>query len=193
MSARLALFATVMTGALLAARPAPAAKPAIEPPAPEQFAGVLTNLENGRTLPLVVHVDSYTPARELRTLSLLLKKRGQDAMEAALFKMKPRGWIRIGSSLGYQVPLISSVPTPSGRRIVVIADRPIQFWEQWRDSRSVHYPFGMIILDLDHTGHGEGRLIAAMQAKFNEAGQVELKSLGTQPFRVIGVAQEALK
>ena len=164
-----------------------------EPRQPEQFAGVLANLASGRSAQIVVHVDSFTPAGDLRTLALLLKEKGQNAMEAALFNMKPRGWIRIGSSLGYQVPLISSVPTPTGRRIVVIADRPIQFWEQWQGTRSVHYPFGMIVLDLDRTGHGEGRLIAAMRAKFNRDGQVELESFGTEPFRIIGLSQQSIK
>jgi hypothetical protein len=176
----------------LAAHPSAAAEPAAEPQGPEQFAGVLANIMNGRTVPIVVHIDSYSPAGDVRALALLLKDKGQDAVENALFRMKGRGWIRIGSSLGYEVPIIRSLPTPTGRRIVVIADRPIQFWEQWRGTRSLQYPFGMVVLDLDRTGHGEGRLIAAMRAKFDNEGKVELESFGTEPFRIVGLAQQSL-
>lgn len=173
----------------LAARPSGGAEDAAEPQGPEQFAGVLANTGNGGTIPIVVHIDSYSPAGDVRALALLLKDKGQSAVEAALFRMKGRGWIRIGSSLGYEVPIIRSLATPTGRRIVVIADRPIQFWEQWRGTRSLQYPFGMVVLDLDHSGHGEGRLIAAMRAKFDGEGKVELESFGTEPFRIIGVTQ----
>ena len=176
----------------LAAHPSAAAETAAEPQGPEQFTGVLANTVNGGTIPIVVHIDSYSPAGDVRALALLLKDKGQDAVETALFRMKGRGWIRIGSSLGYEVPLIRALPTPTGRRIVVVADRPIQFWEQWRGTRSVEYPFGMIVLDLDRTGHGEGRLIAAMRAKFNNEGKVELESFGTEPFRIVGLAPQPL-
>ena len=176
----------------LAAHPAAAAEPAAEPQGPEQFAGVLANAANGRTVPIVVHIDSYSPAGDVRALALILKDKGQEGVENALFKMKGRGWIRIGNSLGYEVPVIRSLPTPTGRRIVVIADRPIQFWEQWRGTRSLRYPLGMVVLDLDRTGHGVGRLIAAMRAKFDGEGKVELESFGTEPFRIIGLAPEPL-
>ncbi len=193
MHTRRSLLAVGAALLALAARPPAASEAAGEPQGPEQFAGVLANTVNGGTIPIVVHVDSYSPAGDVRALNLLLKDKGQDAVETALFRMKGRGWIRIGSSLGYEVPLIRSLPTPTGRRIVVIADRPIQFWEQWRGTRSLRYPFGMVVLDLDRTGHGDGRLIAAMRARFNNEGKVELESFGTEPFRIIGLTQQRLK
>lgn len=187
------LLAVVAALLALAAHPSAAAEAPAQPRGPEQFAGVIVNTANGGTIPIVVHIDSYSPAGDVRALNLLLKDKGQDAVEAALFRMKERGWIRIGSSLGYEVPLIRSLPTPTGRRIVVIADRPIQFWEQWRGTRSLQYPFGMVVLDIDHTGHGAGRLIAAMRAKFDNEGKIELESFGTEPFRIIGLSQQPLK
>jgi hypothetical protein len=173
----------------LAAHPSRGAETAAESQGPEQFAGVLANTGTGGTIPIVVHIDSYSPAGDVRALALLLKDKGQSAVEAALFRMKGRGWIRIGSSLGYEVPIIRSLATQTGRRIVVIADRPIQFWEQWRGTRSLQYPFGMVVLDIDHSGNGEGRLIAAARAKFDSGGNAELESFGTEPFRIIGVTQ----
>lgn len=174
----------------LAAHPSWAQGTAPEPRGPEEFVGELVNTSNGRTVPIVVHVDSYSPVGDVRALALLLKDKGEASVENALFGMKARGWIRVGSSLGYEVPLIRSTPTPTGRRIVVIADRPLQFWEQWRGTRSLQYPFGMVVLDLDRSGHGEGKLIAAMRARFESNGKVELESFGTEPFRIMGVAQQ---
>lgn len=75
----------------LAVRPPAAAETPVEPQGPEQFAGVLANTANGGTIPIVVHIDSYSPVGDVRALNLLLEDKGQDAVEAALFRMKGRG------------------------------------------------------------------------------------------------------
>jgi len=176
----------------LAAAPLRAQQAAGNSRLPERFTGVLANTAGEGTVQVTVHIDSYTSPDEVRSLSTLLEEKGQDAVVAKLFKMKGHGWIRIGSSLGYEVPIISTVPTATGRDIVIVADRPIQFWEQWRGTRSLEYPFGMIVLKLDSSGNGTGKLIAAMRARFEKNGTVELESYGTEPFVIIGVRPETI-
>jgi hypothetical protein len=159
---------------------------------PEQFEGVIANMLEGGTTQVTVHIDSYSSPEDVRSLATLLEDRGQDAVAAAMFRMKARGWIRIGSSLGYEVPIIRSIPTAKGREIVIVVDRPIQIWEQWRGTRSLQYPFGMIVLNLDESGHGTGKFIAAMRARFDKEGHIELESYGTEPLVIIGVRPEAV-
>ncbi len=103
----------------LAAHPSAAAETAAEPQGPEQFTGVLANTVNGGTIPIVVHIDSYSPAGDVRALALLLKDKGQDAVETALFRMKGRGWIRIGIEprvRGPAHPLAADPDRPPHRR-----------------------------------------------------------------------------
>lgn len=162
------------------------------PQGPEQFGGLLANMLTGGTTQVTVHIDSYSSPDEVRPLATLLKDKGQDALAAAMFNMKARGWIRIGSGLGYEVPIIRSIPTARGRDIVIVVDRPIQIWEQWRGTRSLQYPFGMIVLNLDESGKGAGNFIAAMRARFDKEGRIELESYGTEPLVIMDVRPEAV-
>ena len=49
------------------------------------------------------------------------------------------------------------------------------------------YPLGVIELELDADGKGEGRLIAAARLKFNKDGTLVIEQLGVRPFRLMKV------
>ncbi len=160
---------------------------------PEQYIGNVVNMQGGGTARLVVHIESYSPDEEVLGLAKILAEKGQPGLQEAMFDLKDRGWVRIGPSLGYPIGVFRSRPTETGRRIIALTDRPIQFCEAHRGTRSRDYAFGMIILDLDKDGKGEGKLLPAMKAKITDQGVVELESLGTDPFKIIGASQELPK
>jgi hypothetical protein len=157
----------------------------------EVFTGVLVDTAGAGSVPITLHVDSFTGATRVGSLARAIGDRGQSAAVSALEHMKPRGWIRVGKVLGYQVPIIRSFTTEKGQRIVAILDRPIEIWDQLLGTRSLVYPFGMVELDLDNNGNGNGRLIAATRALFTNDGKIEMESYGTKPFRIIGVTEQA--
>jgi hypothetical protein len=175
---------------VLAAVPARAVVTAHNTQSPEDFTGILVNMAGGSSVSLTLHVDSFTTPGQVGSLSRLLGDKGQDAVVSALRHMKPRGWIRVGKMLGYEVPIIRSFTTDKGETIVAVLDRPIPIWEQLRSTRSLDYPFGMIEFTLKPDGNGNGQLIAATRAMFTNDGKIELESYGSKPYHIIGVTEQ---
>ncbi len=184
---------TVAAIAGLAWVSAAAAQKAAIPSVPQQWVGNMVNMQGGGTTRIVVHAGSFSPPEEVQNLAAILKEKGQDAAVSAMAKMPARGWIRIGSSLGYQVPVIRYIPTQTGYRIVVVTDRPIQFFEARRSTRSLDYPVGMVIFDLNGDGTSAGQVLPTIKASFDKEGKVELETFGTKPLRVLTVKEEKLK
>jgi hypothetical protein len=138
---------------------------------------------------ITLNIESITPDDTVVQLANVLAESGQDAVISAMWDMDSAGWIKIGTSLGYQVQIIRSLPTEDGGRIIrVVTDRPIMFYESMRGTRSKQYPFGLLELRLGPDGKGEGTMIAAAQLSFSKEGRLEIKSYGTQPFKIVQIA-----
>jgi hypothetical protein len=163
---------------------------------PEQFTGRV--VDAGGALPgatsafFTINIDEYTTDEEAMGFVSLLAEGGQDALEKALWDLD-KGWIRVGGSLGYPLAITRSIKAEGGRIIRVMTDRPISMFESMRGLRSKDYPFGIIELQLDEEGKGEGRLIAAAQVEFNKEGTIEIESLGTEPLRLMNVETKVKK
>jgi hypothetical protein len=185
-------FFSVISTALLifAAVPAQATVTTAKSQTPEDFTGVLVNTADGTTVPVTLHVDSFATAGEVGSLSRLLGDEGQSAVASALYQMKPRGWIRVGAMLGYEVPIIRSFTTDKGQTVVAVLDRPIPIWEQLHSTRSADYPFGLIEFNVKTDGNGKGELVAAARAMFTKDGKIELVGYGAKPYKIIGVSEQ---
>ena len=163
---------------------------------PEVFVG--TVVDAGGAVPratsarFTLHIDEYTTDAEASELLQVLAEHGPDGLEKALRKIE-KGWIRIGSSLGYPVSVTRTFDTESGRIIRVATDRPVQMFEVWHGLRSLDHPFGVLELRLDANDKGDGRLIAAAEVGFSKEGSLEIESLGTQPFRLLQVKKQEPK
>ncbi len=188
---RLAIALVALIG--VACVTAAIAQEASLPPTPQQWVGNMVNMQGGGTARIVVRADSFSPPEEVQNLQAILKEKGQDAAVSAMFKMPARGWIRVGPSLGYQVPVIRYIPTPTGYRIVVVTDRPIQFFEARRNTRSMDYPVGMVIFDLNRDGTSAGQVLPTIKVSFDKEGKVELEAFGNKPLRVLSVKEEKVK
>ncbi len=163
---------------------------------PEVFMGSI--IDAGGALPgansarFTLHIDEYTTDDEARELLQILADEGPNGLEKAMRKLE-KGWVRIGPSLGYPVSVTRTFDTESGRIIRVATDRPVQMFEVWHGLRSQDHPFGVLELQLDANGKGEGRLIAAAEVGFGKEGSLEIESLGTQPFRLLQVKKQEPK
>jgi hypothetical protein len=160
----------------------------------ETFSALEDILPSGATRNVTIYIDSYSSAQDAQQLEATLANGGPNALLDALEKMKPIGRIeRVGTVGFYDFKLIISKPTPTGRQIFALTDRPIGFREEFRDSRSTEYPFGILQLDLkdDKKGkeEGEGTLIYAAQIKGMDGDRFDIENLGPEPFRLLGVRQ----
>jgi len=183
-------FAVVGVTLLVIAAPTFAARAAAVTYTPADFTGVLVTGGGARTVPVTLHVDSYTTTDEVRSLARVLGDKGQQAVVATLAEMKPRGWIRVGNTVGFLVPVIRSFNTDKGPKIYAILDRPFPIWEQLQGTHSPDYPYGLIELDLNVDGNGNGMLVAAGRSIFADDGKILVESYGTKPYDIIGVTQQ---
>lgn len=163
----------------------------------EQYVGRLVDMGAvpGRSATyLTLRIEGYSSDEEVLRLAGVLAEKGQSAVISELWDMPSLGWVKIGTSLGYEVQIIRSIPTDGGGRILrVVTDRPIMFVESMRGTRSKQYPFGIIEIRFGPDGVGEGVLIAAASLSLPKDGPLEIKSYGTQPFKILQVKAEEVK
>jgi len=143
---------------------------------------------------VTINIESYSSAQDAQRLQAALVDGGPDTLLKALEKMKPIGRIEREGTVGfYNFKFIRSVPTPTGRRIIAVTDRPVGFLEEYFDTRSNDYKFGILQLDLqdDQKGKekGEGSLIYAARIKVLDGDKFEIENLGIDPIRLLGVHQ----
>ena len=144
--------------------------------------GTMTNLD--------IIIDSYSTGAEGQQLARTLLNDGPDALLKALENAKSRGKVSLTGQLDFfELKLVQSQPTSTGRRIVAISDRPIHFLEPYYPGRSKDYAFGILELELGsgEKEEGTGTLIYAVTFKVLKGGKVEIENYGFSPVQIKGV------
>lgn len=132
-------------------------------------------------------LNGYTPMEELDALAALQKAKGDEALQTALWEVKDKGSIQIGTTLGYPLAVVYLIPHGDQRVIRIITDRPIQYYEALHSIRTLHYPFSFFEITLDRNGHGEGKFIPVAQVTFKPGGDLEVKDYAAMPFKLLQV------
>ena len=148
----------------------------------------------GRTANIDLYVKSYTSDEEAKALAGLLLDGGPKALLKALEKADSIGKITLSGRVGfYDLKLVRSHQTETGRRIIAVGDRPMGFLELYAGNQSTDYQFGILTLDLKRKDkgkeEGEGSLIYAAKVKVQEGNQIDIESYGVAPIRLMGVRQ----
>ena len=157
---------------------------------PEQFSATAfgqSGLFSGKSVGLNIYVTEYSSDQEVEELANTLKTKGSDALLSAVQKMKEKGRVATTASVGWALPVVRQHPTAKGRRIVMFGDRPIGFYEARSAPRSKGYEFGMLVLDVNDKGEGEGLLYGACKVKFTKDDQLEVEHFGQKPARLAAV------
>jgi opacity protein-like surface antigen len=168
---------------------APAAR-AAKPEGQEKFSAYAVDL-GGRygasTSHVRITVNRWSTPDERKNLEAVLAESGPDGLLAALQKTEPVGRIYTTGNLGYDLRFAYQMPLATGgRKIVVGTDRPLSFYEASRRPRSVDYPFTVLEMRVDETGHGQGNLVVA--GKVTAMGDtIELENYTTTPLRLMQV------
>jgi hypothetical protein len=174
-----------------AAAPAFSGSKAKEPGArTERFSATLTILSgpgSGTVRQITLYISDYSPDAEAAQLAGAFADGGSKALFKVLTKLKSKGRVAPTGSTGYQVRYIRSVQTPNGRRIMMLTDRPIGFLERYYGNRSVDYMYGLVELDINDDGKGEGTLIYAAKVKAISRDSVEVENFGIEPARLTKV------
>ena len=164
--------------------PTPAAKPK---PKVEHFTTVaMLSRAPATTASWVdVRVSRYSSNSTTQRMANVLVDGGQEALVKELEQAKTIGRASLSRRVGaFDLKLIRSRKTPTGRQIIGISDRPIGFLEAYAGNRSTDYKVGIIVLNLKTNKKGkeigDGMLLYAAKVKI-ENGKLDIEYVGMEP------------
>lgn len=156
----------------------------------ERFSATLTILigaGSGTVRPITIYISDYSTDAEAHMLAGAFADGGSKALFKVLTRMKPKGRVAPTGSVGYQIRFIRSVQTPNGRKIMMLTDRPIGFLEAYYGTRSRDYQYGLVELNVNDEGKGEGSLIWAAKVKAIRGDTIEVENFSIEPARLTNV------
>ena len=139
-----------------------------------------------------IEVDHWSTNAEHDKLLDVLWNKGADKLLDTLRDMPKAGYIRSGTSLGWDLHYARQAPLPDGgTRIILATDRPIGFHEALNQPRSIEYPFTVIEIHLNREGEGEGKMSIATKVMADKDQKIiMLEDYGTQPVMLQNVREE---
>jgi hypothetical protein len=159
-------------------------------PMADEFTGVFISMNAPGAMgsPVQIWIESYTADDVTTTLAKTLEEKGQQALVNALPSTRC-GTIRIGTADGYPVNVARQRVNADGSRTVfAVSNRPFVGFEPQGGTRIQDYPFGVIELQLDAAGKGEGQIIGAAQLSFDaDKKNLNIASYAVQPGKISDV------
>ena len=135
-------------------------------------------------------VNRWSTDAERERLMTSLVELGQDRLLKALQATPKVGYIKTPDALSYDLHYARRIPMgdTGAERVVLVTDRPINFWEAANSSRTLDYPFMVIELRMNSAGEGEGKLTVATKISSDPVTkQIVLENYGDQPVRLTSV------
>lgn len=143
-------------------------------------------LQRQSTQPLRIWLDRLTSDADAARLAEIVRGKGVKPLERALLD-ESVGQIQIGDRLGYSIAFARRFVSAEGERLLLIAQRPIALREIFHTARSSQYPFTVVELELDASGHGRGEVLSAARIRVRRNGEVDLENLGVLAGRLLAV------
>jgi hypothetical protein len=130
----------------------------------------------GQTFNVTVSIYEYSPPEDQQILLRAFEAAGMNGLVNTLSKMRAKGHIAITGTLGYDVGYIRSFPTPEGRKIRLVTNRPITFGEAWWDSNSMAYSLSALEFDINaaEPKRSSGTLLPACQFQINKEHELQI-------------------
>ncbi len=147
-----------------------------------------TSTQLGKTFTMRVIISQFSTPEDRQTLKNAFQQGGQDGLVKALSKMKSSGRIQIPGTVGYSLAYTRTIPTPTGRKVRFVTDRPIAFGEQARNTRSKEYGLtaGEIDINDQDKNKSTGVLYPAAQLTINKDGELQIELL-QNPWQLVNV------
>jgi hypothetical protein len=136
-----------------------------------------TSTQLGKTVSIKVTINQFSTEADRQVLVDAFKKGQHQGLVEALKKMKPVGRIAITGTVGYDLPYIALIPTPTGRKIRFAADRWIRFGEAYYNTQSKSFDLTAGEIDLNDSDKNKsgGVLYPASQLIINKQGQLQFE------------------
>ena len=147
-----------------------------------------TSTQMGSEFSVTLNIDDYSTQAEKQILVEAFQKGGDKGLVNALSKMKAAGHIEVTGTLGYDCSYIQMTPTPTGRKIRFVTNRPLRFGEVYWDTRSTAYNLTAGEFDLNDTDKSKstGKLYPAAELVIDKQGELQMNLIGN-PFNLVNV------
>jgi hypothetical protein len=148
-------------------------------------------IAGGASESIDIYVDAFTSAEEVMRLLNILNEKGQDGLASELERkdvgriVTPMGPTNPGGNVN--IAVARKFKSEAGSVVRLFTARPMSFLERNVGGRSLEHPFGLIELQLDKDGNGQGAVIVAAKVKITKEGRLELESLGGQYIKITNV------
>jgi hypothetical protein len=136
-----------------------------------------TGTQMGQMFGITVILYEYSTPEDRQILMQAFEKGKNQGLVNALSKMRAVGHIAITGTLGYDLSYVRMVPTPTGRKIRFVTNRPITFAEAWTDSSSQSYNLTGGEFDINDSDKSKstGVLYPLAQLAIDKQGQLQIE------------------
>lgn len=144
-----------------------------------------TSTQLGRNIGVTLIIYQYSTPEDRDILTEAFQKGSNKGLVNALERMKAVGHMNITGTLGYDVSYILMIPTPTGRKIRFVTNRPIKFAEAYYDTQSQAFNLsgGEIDINEQDKSKSAGVLYPAAQLGIDSDGQLSI-NLRENPWRL---------
>ncbi len=147
-----------------------------------------TSTQLGSNFSITLNIYDYSTQADKQILVDAFQKGKDQGLVNALSKMKAAGHIEVTGSLGYDCSYIQMIPTPTGRKIRFVTNRPLRFGEVYWDTRSTAYNLTAGELDINDTDKSKstGVLYPAAELTIDKQGELQMSLIGN-PWNLVDV------
>jgi len=135
-----------------------------------------TGTQLGQNVEVRLIINDYSTMEERQVLVDAFTKGQNQGLVTALQKMRAVGRISLTGTVGYDVSFIRMIPTPTGRKLRFITNRPIRFGEAWTDSQSMSFDLSGGEIDINDSDKSKstGVLFPRAQLVIDKQGQLQI-------------------
>jgi hypothetical protein len=134
-----------------------------------------TGTQMGQNIGITLNIYEFSTPADKAVLVQAYDKGQNKGLVNALQRMKAVGHVEITGTLGYDCSYIKMIPTPTGRKIVFLTNRPISFGEAFFDTQSQSFNLTAGILDINDQDKSKstGVLYPAAQLVLDKQGELQ--------------------
>ena len=142
----------------------------------------------GASSAVEVLVERWSTDAERNQITAVLAEQGPRKLLDVVRKFPRVGSLTTPGNVGIDIRFAERTQTSEGTRVLLLTDRPPQFWEQYSQSRSLEYPFLTINLRLRPDQTGEGTMAIAVKIAWERASKrMSFEQMNDQPVRLQNV------
>lgn len=146
----------------------------------------------GMTMGVKATIESYSTAEDQKMLWEAFDKGGDQGLLDSLVKMPPRGHLSFIGVDEYEVVYVREIPTATGKKIRVVAKRPLAYGETRGYQTDSDYRLSALELDLGNDGKSTGTFLPACELSVDKERGIEIEAFHN-PWRLDGITVHTRK